>query len=73
MDQSQFISLYCCEFKPDQRLIELDKKLGEYHAATENLTDKKAHDYWMSFKLWCMQNGYSHDEINSAKRRAEYN
>lgn len=73
MDQAEFISLYCCEFKPDQRLVELDKKLGEYYAATENCSNQVARDYWLSLKLWCMRNGYSHDEINAAKRRAEYN
>lgn len=56
-------------FKPDERLIALDEKLSEYYRETENCDNRTATQFWVSFKMWCLNSGYSLDEINRAKLR----
>jgi len=70
MNADEVNRLYMCNFEPDSRLLDLDKKLSEYYTATDRLDNKAAYHYWLSFKLWAMNSGYSLAEINSAKSRA---
>lgn len=69
MTSQEFNNLNFGNFRIDERLVNLDKKLIEYYAMTENLDDRNSYKLWISVKLWCYANGYTQDEINSSKRR----
>lgn len=71
MDRDYFEKMYLCDFKSDQREIDLDYRLCEYYRKTwpDSMSNKEAMTHWKEFIWWCDMNGYSGKERNAAKKR----
>lgn len=59
-----------CEFTPDQRDVDLHKRLEQYyHETPDSMSNKDALVCWKQFKQWADERGYTQKEINHAKRQ----
>ncbi len=65
----KFKRLYMCEFKPDQREIDLDERLNDYYTNTADCDNRAAGIHWRKFALWCSRMRYTHLDISAAKKR----
>ena len=67
--KSDLNALLYGEFKPDERQIELHKRLEQYYRDTpDEMDNRTAMKYYREFKQWCDDCGYTQDEVNRAKR-----
>ncbi len=57
------------DFTPGQREIDLYDRLELYYRQTpDEMDNRTAMGYWKEFKRWCVERGYTQEEINRAKR-----
>lgn len=69
MNRDDFERQFMCVFTPDQRQVDIDKRLTKYYKDSECMTNKQAYVLYREFKKWAMCSGYTHKEINAAKQR----
>lgn len=66
----QFKREFLCVFTPNQRDVDLDKRLEQYYRETpDSMSNKDARVCWKQFKQWAAEHGYTQENINRAKRR----
>ncbi len=71
-NEQVFMGLYQCNFRPDQRTLELEKRLAKYYADTpDSMDNREAYRHWRGFREWAKISGYTLEEINRAKSRME--
>lgn len=71
-NEQVFNGLYQCNFRPDQRTIELDKRLAKYYAHTpDSMGNRESYRLWRGFREWAKFCGYTSEEINKAKSRVQ--
>lgn len=71
MNQEEYRKAYLCEFKIDQRKLDLENRLNQYYKdMPDSMDNKTAYLFWNEFKRWCFRNGYTQKEINRAKMEA---
>lgn len=68
MSEDDFKRCYLGEFKPDERFNSLVDRVKDYRDKTEYCNATQAAQYYGDLKLWVVNNGYTIDEFNRAKR-----
>jgi len=71
MDKEEFKRLYECDFKVDERIIELEKKWTDYYKESADCSNQFASHLRRELKRWCNFN-YTKEEIKAAKKTALY-
>lgn len=69
MNESEFNSLYHCDFRVEPEFDRLLGRLNTYYAKTpDSAPNQVAIQHWRDFKMWCDSYGYTNEDINRAKR-----
>ncbi len=69
MSKDEFDRRYLGEFITDKRYQLLLERLKNYYDSTpDNMCNKKARRHYILFRQWCVDHGYSNDDINKAKK-----
>lgn len=72
MEPEEFNRLYLGSWEPDPRKEELYKKLGEYYAHSETLSNREAAFLWRKFKEWAKDCGFTQADVNRAKKQHNF-
>ena len=67
MDSDEFKRLHECNFKVDERIVELENKWIAYYKESGNCSNEYASHLRRELKRWCRFN-YTAKEISAAKR-----
>lgn len=68
VSEDDFKRHYLGEFKPDERFNALIDRVKNYRDKTEYCSATQAAQYYGDLKLWVVNNGYTIEEFNHAKR-----
>lgn len=73
MLESQFKSMFMASFNPDPIHEAICERLREYYNVTPDPVDNKsAATHYRKFSGWCKANGFTLEQISSAKKDARF-
>jgi len=73
MNESQFKSMFMSSFNPDPIHEAICERLREYYNVTPDSVDnKEAAKHYRKFSDWCKNNGFTTEQISSAKKDGRF-
>ncbi len=62
-------SLFMCECKPNERIVQIDDKVEQYLRYIEKCSTRQAIMSRKELTNWCRHGGYTRDELRQSKQR----